>query len=75
MLSGIPGRHRGSRLAIRNASLPMLHRNGHGHHNAAIAIASCGAGFAAGTAAGALMARSLRRAPGAEEPVAASEAA
>jgi hypothetical protein len=74
MRTGIPGRHGGSRLAIRGASLPSLHRNGHAHHNAAIAIASYGAGFAAGTAAGALMARTRRRAPGAEEPVAASEA-
>jgi hypothetical protein len=64
MRSRIPGRH--------GASLPLLHRSAHAHHTAAIALASCGAGFAIGTAAGALMARS--RAPGAEEPLAATEA-
>ena len=74
MLSGIPGRHGGSRMAIRGASLPLLHRNDHANHTAAIAIASCGAGLAIGTAAGALMARSLSRAPGAEDAAAAAEA-
>jgi hypothetical protein len=67
MLSGIPGRHRGSRLAIRGASLPLMHRNGRSHHTAAIAIASCGAGFAIGTAAGALMARGSHHEAGAGE--------
>jgi hypothetical protein len=73
MLSRIPGRHGGSRMAIRTASLPLLHRNGHDHHTAAVAIACCGAGLAIGTAAGALMVRTRYRVPGAEEPVAASE--
>jgi hypothetical protein len=63
MLSGIPGRHSGSRLA----SLPMLHRNNHSSHTAAIAFASCGAGFAIGTAAGALMARTKNPVSGADE--------
>ncbi|MDA0165677.1 hypothetical protein OM076_35750 [Solirubrobacter ginsenosidimutans] len=65
MLSGIPARHSGSRFAIRGAALPMLHRNGHAQHTAAIAFASCGAGFAIGTAAGALMARTRHPASGA----------
>lgn len=63
MLSGIPGRHSASRLA----SLPMMHRNGHASHTAAIAFASCGAGFAIGTAAGALMARTRHPAAEADE--------
>ena len=60
MRSGIPAR--------------LLHRNGHNHHTAAIALASCGAGLAIGTAAGALMAHTLHRAPGTEEALDAAEA-
>jgi hypothetical protein len=70
MLSGIPGRHSGSRLA----SLPLMHRSSHSSHTAAIAIASCGAGLAIGTAAGALMARGSNRAGADEDSVAAAEA-
>jgi hypothetical protein len=53
--------------------LAVLHRNGQAHHTTAIAIATGGAGLAIGTAAGALMARSLHRAPTAEEPAAEVE--
>lgn len=74
MRSGFPGRHGGARMAVRAASLPMFHRNGHADHTAAIALASCGAGLAIGTAAGALMARSLHRAPDVDDPTAAEAA-
>jgi hypothetical protein len=69
MIPGIPGRHGGSRLP----SIPLLHRSAHTSH-AAIALAGCGAGLALGTAAGAMMARSRHRAPGAEEALTAAEA-
>jgi hypothetical protein len=70
MIPGIPGRHGGSRMP----SIPLLHRNGHASHTTAIALASCGAGLALGTAAGAMMARSRHRAPGAEDALAPAQA-
>lgn len=70
MRTGIPGR----RMAIRAASLPLMHRNSHSNHTTAIALASCGAGLAIGTAAGALMARGLHHSPPDDEAGAAAEA-
>jgi hypothetical protein len=50
-----------------------MHRNGHDHHTRTIAIASCGAGLAIGTAAGALMVRTRHRMPSAQNTVAPTE--